>query len=484
MPEPTFQHPDFAPDLSQFDREPPGPPETPPSGGQARRDIEAWPLAFTGDGGVYFGVWIVNLLLTIVTLGLFTPWARRRTIKYFYGHTLVADSPLEFTAGIRGMVFGFLLLAAFYIALNVASNTGQHIVYFAIVTGGAVLAPFLWGSAMRFRLGHTRWRGLRLRFTAGWGEVYRASWPVFALAAVWLVAGFAISRMAPDAPKAGTSSVQGPATLSAPVHAAAPARENEAATAAAEADPDMDAEEEEDSAPTRAKAPSFPRPTWPMAAVALAAVVLSLLCLIRLEFNYKRLLVMRAAVGGQTGRWKPVFGDFVRIWGASIGFFVATLLGIGMAIAALVGVAALVSGGLAAMGAQRGSATFIVIAIVAVFVLIMAMFFAASPAMAYREARMFQLMWNNIGVSDMARFKTDLRTAGFVWLRIRNILLNMITAGFYRPFARVAEYKMKTESVTLHVKGGLDRLVGTLEAQQKDGFGDAVADALGIDVIG
>lgn len=483
MPEPTFQHPDFAPDLSQFEREPPGPPAAPPSGARPPRDIEAWPLAFTGDGGVYFGVWIVNVLLTIVTLGLFTPWARRRTIKYFYGHTLVADSPLEFTAGIRGMVFGFLLLAAFYIALNVAAETGQHIVYFAIVIGGAVLAPFLWGSAMRFRLGHTRWRGLRLRFTAGWGEVYRASWPVFALAAVWLVAGFAFARMAPDAPKAGASSAQAPATLWAPVHAAAPARESDAA-AASESDPDMDAGDEEDSAPAPAKAPPFPRPTWPMAGVALAAVLLSLLCLIRLEFNYKRLLVMRAAVGGQTGRWKPVFGDFVRIWASSLGFFVATLLGIGAAIAALVGVAALVSGGLAALGAQRGSATFIVIAIVAVFVLIMATFFAASPAMAYREARMFQLMWNNIGVSDMARFKTDLRTASFVWLRIRNILLNMLTAGFYRPFARVAEYKMKTESVTLHVKGGLDRLVGTLEAQQKDGFGDAVADALGIDVIG
>lgn len=483
MPEPTFQHPDFAPDLSQFEREPPGPPAAPPPGARPPRDIEAWPLTFTGDGGVYFGVWIVNVLLTIVTLGLFTPWARRRTIKYFYGHTLVADSPLEFTAGVRGMVFGFLLLAAFYIALNVAAETGQHIVYFAIVTGGAVLAPFLWGSAMRFRLGHTRWRGLRLRFTAGWGEVYRASWPVFALAAVWLVAGFAIARLVPDAPQAGESSVQGPAALHAPVHAAAPARETDSASAT-EVDPDMDADEEEDSSPAQPRTPPFPRPTWPMAGVALAAALLSLLCLIRLEFNYKRLLVMRAAVGGQTGRWKPVFGDFVRIWGASVGFFVATLLGIGVAIAALVGVAALVSGGLAALGAQRGSATFIVIAIVAVFVLIMAMFFAASPAMAYREARMFQLMWNNIGVSDVARFKTDLRTASFVWLRIRNILLNMLTAGFYRPFARVAEYKMKTESVTLHVKGGLDRLVGTLEAQQKDGFGDAVADALGLDVIG
>jgi uncharacterized membrane protein YjgN (DUF898 family) len=480
MPEPTFQHPDFAPDLSQFEREPPGP----PAGARSSGEIEAWRMGFTGDGGVYFGVWIVNVLLSIVTLGLFTPWARRRTIKYFYGHTMVADSPLEFTAGIRGMVFGFLLLAAFYIALNVASNTGQHIVYFAIVTGGAVLAPFLWGSAMRFRLGHTRWRGLRLRFTAAWGEVYRASWPVFALAAVWLVAGFALARMAPDAPKAGASSVQGPADLHAPVHAAAPARENDTAAAAAEADPDMDAEEEDDGSPAQGRTPPFPRPTWPMLGVALAAALLSLLCLIRLEFNYKRLLVMRAAIGGQTGRWKPVFGDFVRIWGASVGFFVATLLGIGVAIGLLIAVAALVSGGLAALGAQRGSATFILIAIAGVFVLAMAMFFAASPALAYREARMFQLMWNNIGVSDMARFKTDLRTASFVWLRIRNILLNMLTAGFYRPFARVAEYKMKTESVTLHVKGGLDRLVGTLEAQQKDGFGDAVADALGIDVIG
>lgn len=460
MPEPTFQHPDFAPDLSQFEREPPGPPSVPPSEARPGRDIQAWPLAFTGDGGVYFGVWIVNVLLTVVTLGLFTPWARRRTIRYFYGHTLVADSPLEFTAGIRGMVFGFLLLAAFYIALNVASKTGQHVVYFAIVSGGAVLAPFLWGSAMRFRLGHTRWRGLRLRFTAGWGEVYRASWPVFALAAVWLVAGATINTMLE------------------------PARQKAVAEQQAFEQMSEQLDKEGQSLPDPRFKPTAPRPTWSMAGVALAAALLSLLCLIRLEFNYKRLLVMRAAVGGQTGRWKPVFGDFVRIWGASLGFFVATLLGIGVAIAALIGVAALVSGGLAAMGAQRGSATFIVIAIVAVFVLIMAMFFAASPAMAYREARMFQLMWNNIGVSDMARFKTDLRTAGFVWLRIRNILLNMLTAGFYRPFARVAEYKMKTESVTLHVKGGLDRLVGTLEAQQKDGFGDAVADALGIDVIG
>src|SRR5580765_2840542 len=117
MPEPTVDRPDFAPEFSQLT------PSEPPA--RPSREIEAWRLAFTGDGGVYFGVWLVNILLTIVTLGLFTPWARRRTVRYFYGHTLVAGSPLEFTAGIRGMVLGFLLLAAFYIALNVAAETGQ-----------------------------------------------------------------------------------------------------------------------------------------------------------------------------------------------------------------------------------------------------------------------------------------------------------------------------------------------------------------------
>jgi hypothetical protein len=41
----------------------------------------------------------------------------------------------------------------------------------------------------------------------------------------------------------------------------------------------------------------------------------------------------------------------------------------------------------------------------------------------------------------------------YVLLRIKNMLLGLLTLGFYRPFALVSEYRMKTESVTLHVKG-------------------------------
>ena len=37
------------------------------------QNIEAYPLEFTGSGGEYFRVWIVNVLLGIVTLGFYTP---------------------------------------------------------------------------------------------------------------------------------------------------------------------------------------------------------------------------------------------------------------------------------------------------------------------------------------------------------------------------------------------------------------------------
>lgn len=97
---------------------------------------------------------------------------------------------------------------------------------------------------------------------------------------------------------------------------------------------------------------------------------------------------------------------------------------------------------------------------------------------------MFHLIWNNTGISQIARFKCTLSTKRFVLLRLKNMVFTMFSLGFYRPFARVSEYRMKFESVTLYVKGGVDQLAGRLERAQQEGFGDALADAAGLDLIG
>ena len=387
-----------------------------------RTDIEAYPTEFTGSGGEYFRVWIVNLLLSVVTLGFYTPLARRRTAQYFYGHTLVAGSPLEFTAQTKRMLIGFVLFVALYAALKVASQTGQDTMVAVMLLGGAALAPYFWASAMRFRFNATRWRGVRLQFAARWGEVYAASLPAFLFALVWLGGLTQIEVLVRDGRGPGTALVG--------------------------------------------------------VGVGIAAAVISVLCAIRLEYNYKSLMVARGRIGGQAGRWKPQFGDFVRIWLATLGVFLAVVLLVAAAIAAAVG------GSFALLKGVKGGGLTAVLMIVAMMVAVtFLLFLASAPARAYREARMFQLVWNNIGVSKVARFKCGLRPWRYVGLRVKNVLLTLLTLGFYRPFARVSEYRMKAESVTLHVKGGLDQLVGQL-AREELAVGDAIADAVGLELVG
>ena len=379
--------------------------------------IKAHALKFTGDGGVYFGVWLVNILLMVVTLGLFTPFARRRTAKYFYSHTLVAGTPLEFTAGLRRMVVGFLLFFALYLAYQLAANTGQNLAVALFTIGGLAAAPFLWRSAMRFRLSATRWRGIRGFFTATTGEVYRASWPLLGIAAGWAVVVLSLSPSVPMAVRA---------------------------------------------------------------VAGVAALMVTLLCVVRLEYNYSVLLFTRTEFGGQAGRWKPSYRDFVRIWLAAFGFFLAIVLAIALVFALVIGgsIWALASG-----IAPRDKQAVVLIAVVAMAGFFL-MLLASGPARAYREARMFRLVWSNAGLGTVARFKCELGIWRYVGLRLKNMLLSMLTFGFYRPFAIASEYRMKTESVTLHVKGGLDQLVGRMVTQQPGGVGDALADAVGLDLVG
>ena len=402
-----------------------------------RHGIAAYRLRFSGSGGEYFRVWIVNVLLSILTLGLYTPWARRRTARYFYDHTLIASSPLEFTAPLRKMVVSFILFALLYLAYKIAAETGQHNMVLFFIVAAAALAPYFWGSAMRFRLASTRWRGLQLHFAASWKDVYLASWPIFAMAGVWIAINFGLDALNVPDPLAPTS--------------AAPPRPGSAG-------------------------PTLPTLNPPMLGLIAVGVILSVLCIIRVEFNYKSLLVLRAGIGKQHGRWKPVYSDFVRIWMATVAVFLA-----GVAVILALGFSAAYA--LQALFQQTRGAALIVLVILVALVVFLALILATAPARAYREARMFRLIWSNVGLSQIARFKCDLKHWPFVRLRLKNLLLTLLTLGFYRPFARISEYRMKADAVTLHIKGGLDQLVGQLVKQQ-DGMGDALADAVGLDIVG
>ncbi|WP_184530833.1 YjgN family protein [Variovorax sp. Sphag1AA] len=150
------------------------------TGTPATSAIQRHPIEFTATGSEYFRIWIVNLLLTLVTLGLYLPWAKVRKLQYFYRNTWVAGDALDFHGEPRKMLRGTLIAGAFLVVYSVGSNfSGWAALLAAVAFVG--LWPALFRAALRFRLANTSWRGLRFRFTGDTAAAYGCMLPPLAL---------------------------------------------------------------------------------------------------------------------------------------------------------------------------------------------------------------------------------------------------------------------------------------------------------------
>ena len=99
---------------------------TPPSGqfSQLRKPNEAQlvDIAFTGSGGEYFRIWIVNMLMLLVTLGIYLPWAKVRKLRYFYNHTDIGGYALDFHGNARKMLRGTAIMGVFFLVYSQAAK--------------------------------------------------------------------------------------------------------------------------------------------------------------------------------------------------------------------------------------------------------------------------------------------------------------------------------------------------------------------------
>ena len=188
--------PDDLPSTDTFESPPlpPAPGDVPPAGGYALA------IVFTGSGSEYLRIWIVNLLLTLVTFGIYYPWAKVRRLRYFYGNTLVGEHPLDFHGDPKRMLRGYALIT---LLLVLYSNAGRFspmagMVAFLIL---AAVWPALFRASQQFRLANTSWRGLRFRFTGDMAGAYRTMLPLFVPVLALVLLDMAASGAPPSATK-------------------------------------------------------------------------------------------------------------------------------------------------------------------------------------------------------------------------------------------------------------------------------------------
>jgi uncharacterized membrane protein YjgN (DUF898 family) len=127
---------------------------------------------FTGKATEYFGIWIVNLLLTIVTLGIYSAWARVRRLQYFYRHTEVAGSSFDFHGSPIRILIGRVVALIMLIGYNYSVRL-HSLVTLVVIVVLAVVMPLLLRNSFRFRLYNTSWRGTRFHFRGSVAGAYR-----------------------------------------------------------------------------------------------------------------------------------------------------------------------------------------------------------------------------------------------------------------------------------------------------------------------
>jgi len=143
-------------------------------------------IRFTGSGSEYFGIWIVNVLLSVVTIGVWTAWAKVRRLRYFNGRTVILGDPLEYHATgwmiFKGRVLVLLALAASSGLSEFLANVHAAA---SAVPGLALLALYPWvlNRSLRFSARMTSWRNVRFDWRGTyWGvtKVYFL-WPLLGL---------------------------------------------------------------------------------------------------------------------------------------------------------------------------------------------------------------------------------------------------------------------------------------------------------------
>lgn len=145
-------------------------------------------FVFTGKGGEYFLICLVNFLLTIITLGIYGPWALVKCRRYIYQHMTLKGQPFSYK-GTGSAIFVSMLLIMVVYFLSIFCFSGQH---FAL---GLLVFVLLFGSlpcmivkSLQYQANMTSLNGIHFGFNC---SMRRAWWvmlglPVLLAIAFWL----------------------------------------------------------------------------------------------------------------------------------------------------------------------------------------------------------------------------------------------------------------------------------------------------------
>ncbi|MCP4671333.1 MAG: DUF898 domain-containing protein, partial [Desulfobacula sp.] len=130
------------------------------------------PFEFSGAGTEYFKIWIVNLILSIVTLGIYSAWAKVRRKQYFYGNTHLYGSSFEYLANPVNILKGRIIVAVFFVIYSLISQFFP-MVGMVISLLFMIILPWLVVRSLAFNARNSAYKNIRFGFNGTIKEAFK-----------------------------------------------------------------------------------------------------------------------------------------------------------------------------------------------------------------------------------------------------------------------------------------------------------------------
>lgn len=125
-------------------------------------------FSFHGNAREYFGIWIVNLFLSLVTLGIYTAWAKVRRLRYFYGNTELEGHRFDYHARPVQILTGRVIVVGLLLGYNLLVAVSPA--FSLLILPYLVALPWIINKAMRFNARMTSYRNVRFSFRGDYGS--------------------------------------------------------------------------------------------------------------------------------------------------------------------------------------------------------------------------------------------------------------------------------------------------------------------------
>lgn len=412
---------------------------------------------FFGKAGEFFGIWFVNNMLMMITLGFYSPWAKIRTLQYFYGNTELAGSSFQFTANpwalLRTRVIAVLLLIL-YLVSDFLNTTMAAIVFASFIIGYFVFAPILLVFMLSFRTRYSVWRGVSFRFVkdyAGAYRVYLAPMSVLFL----LMASLALPFNSEEVEQTlGLPHYEWPVDEETETNDAEYYEEN-----ITPQDGYEDLLTEEELALLGEMEEEEELYINPYLFIPFGVLLLIYSALLPyFDFISNRFIVRNSRFGNGAFSFSATVGDFYRLYGK---WFAAT------AVLVLIWVAAMMAG-------DKDIAFFpILMLLTIVFV---------GGTRAYFQSRRTNILLQSTRLAQHHQLAGYIPFRGLFWLMVSNNFMVAITLGLMGPWAKVRTARFMLERIQLVSEETLDGFVEQ-QSNEASSLAEEVADVFDLDLV-